>query len=456
MSEKDISRILKRKKVDLLVFSEDEKVLERVQQVSFQFRFVKENFKDTAEYIDQIYDFTRPQVILLEKLSDIAKLAPQVPHAALILLGEKSLAAEEMQECRAKGLAAALSFFEFYSTPKFEFLALQRIRAPYYPISLQDIFPSTEMSFNASVRLPLNQKYLPVIFKGFLLTEEKYNKIEREGRLFIRSQDAGEYLNYIKTYNDGLGVGLKKRCRALFLQLSYQILRLYENMTYDSALDQTEAISTLWSDLQVTLQEIAGYVRNAENVDLWEVFRDALVNEIFNHWRMPWHMVYAALTCQRVGKGDPLNAMLIAGLCSTGLMDIQPETFFDFVHKGEEALDERQQKELQKYPMLSLNRCLGAGLPLSEEVKSSLVLIHERQDGHGFPNQTPPENIPFEVWAVQYAQGVDLSVRTQHVDASVPFRFLRKVTWEKQVQPEGRFPEHIAKLLSLCHEDKSP
>ncbi len=433
----------KRKKIDILLINSDSKISERFTEIAANFRFTFEEFKNSSEYVENIHKFTKPAIVFLNEVIDVNRMSSVLPKANLIFLKEKTFSPEEMQFLRKQGLFAALSHHEIFNTPKLEFLCLQKNRGVYYPISHLDIFASTEMTFNAALKLKLNQRFLPVIFRGFMLSEKKFKRIQSEGQLFVKAQDVFEYLEYIEKYNDDQGTGLKKRCKALFLCLCYDFMSLYEFIIFDSDSDRTVARNVVYRRLIRTVKQLAELIAKSEKVDLWDVFKEAMNNELFNCWRSPWHAVYAGLVCHETKSGDIVNAMLTACFADVGLMDVTPAVFFDFTTKGDAESFKKQ--EISKHPILSLNRCMAKTLPLPDEVKAALVATHERADGKGFPNQTPADALPFEVWAVQFAELIDIGVRNNILDPEKAFKQIRQEVWQASVQPEGHFPTDVIK-----------
>lgn len=436
--------LLKRQKKDLLVIAEEGDLVERLQRAAQQYRFSSKSFTSAQLYHDEISSYTRPQVIFTstQKPEEVLALREACPHAYIVLIIKDELEDVHRAELLKAGGSVVMSHQEFFKTAKLEFICLQRIKGSYYPISLQDVFPATEMSFNAFVRMPLNQKFLAVIFRGFRLSEEKYKRIEKEGRLFIRARDTADYLKYILHYNDSLGNGLKKRCRAEFLSLASNLMALQEMIVFDSMKVQPPQLEALFNKVENACREIIKYIESNSEVDLWEVFKDALSNDLFNYWRAPWIAVYAGLICHQSKKGDPLSAMLTGCFADIGMFDIDREVFFEYMQKGP-GMSKDNLPVLQTHPILSLNRCMSVELPLGEIVKSAMVSTHERQDLKGYPNQSPPDKIPAEAWAVQLAEMIDFGSRTFMVENNVTFDYLRKTIWKENFQEESCFPPDI-------------
>jgi hypothetical protein len=431
------SAYLRRQKLDLLVLSEEEAIQNRIQEMAHRFRLAKKYFPTVDSYVAESAFFNKIPIALFTRPEDLDVLVKTTPTTFLVFITKKDLTAAEVHDLKIRGVSAVLSEKEFLETIKFDYLCLYKIRAAYFPISLQDIFPMSTMTFNASIRLPLNQKFLAVIFKNFTLSEEKYKKIEAEGRLFIRNRDTADYLRYILTYNDGLGAGLKKRCRGLFLCLSAQFLSLQELLMVGQHADETETIQAAYKSLEDLCTEIVGYIHNAGDVDLWDVFREALVNEIFDYFRAPWIAVYAALVAEKSQRGNPVSIMMAALLGELALTDVSRDMFLQYAepHQDPTGLSE---KEWREFPARSVAMGNEKKLPWSDEIQK---IIQTWQ-----PQNLPAANVsdvPVDAWILQFADVIDRGVRTFMEENKVTFQYLRKTLWEQKSKSDSGFPPDV-------------
>lgn len=433
MAISDKIHFARRQKLDLLVLSPAENVQLRLQQLGHRFRLTLKRYSHLGEYESESSWFGQIPLIVAEKAEEIESLRAEKPTSFIVWLTSEKAEPEQIQNLLVKGASAALTQKDFDETVKFDFLCLQKIRAAYFPISIQDIFPMTEMTFNASIRLPLNQKYLAVLFRGFTLSEAKYRRIEQEGRLFIRTRETGDYLRYILNYNDGLGNGMRKRCRAFFLCLSAQYLDFLASLVLEAGPERVQKIQADYQKLEDLCGEILGYIQNRGDVDLWEVFQEALTNEIFEYWRGPWRAVYAGLVSETAKLGSPLEAMMAALLWDIAGFELPRDLFYEYADPKKERKSFAE-KEIKNLPSLSLSWGETRGVLWKEGLTAIL------SDGE---TKSP------EFWAVQTADLIDRGTRTFMLENKVTFQFLRKTIFEQKIQGDPELPPEIASALTV-------
>lgn len=393
----------------------------------------------------------QPQMVLieqqglepLEELSmKIQKILVAFPRAVVIAVIQDASKAQAL-EWLPQSNVLTLSQRELSETRKLEYVLLAKTRGRYFEVPHLDLFSMTKIPFAASVRLSLNQKYLAVISREAVLTEEKVQKLSVHPVLYSDFAEAFGYQNYVFTYYDTSGRGLKKRVRASFIHFVSKALHLNDYLLFDLRALTEQELQDRYNELFEAGQKLIEVLRFAE--DHWDTIRESLDNELVEIWRDAFVGVYAALLCLRSGRGDPMTALLGGLWADLGLWDLSAETHKSYLKEGAEAL--ASDKEYREHVMNSLNRCLFKRLPLPEEVKALIVCTHERFDGKGFPNQSPADKIPYEVWCVQLAESIDYGVRTLLAETGVGFRFVREKVWEKENIQGGRFPpEFLAEI----------
>lgn len=434
----DRSAYLRRQKLDLLVLTEEDAIQNRIQEMAHRFRLAKRYYPGFDAYKAESSIFNKIPVVLFVRAEDTERLIQTTPTSFLVLLTEDKMSPEQVRDLKRRGVSAVLDRHEFLDTVKFDFLCLYKIRAPYFPISLQDIFPMTTMTFNASIRLPLNQRFLAVVFKNFTLSEDKYKKIEKEGRLFIRNRDTADFLRYILTYNDGLGAGLRKRCRALFLCMAAQYLSLQELLILNNHGDEAETIQAAYKNLEALCTELAGYIHTAGDVDLWEVFREALVNEIFDYFRGPWIAAYAALIAEKSQRGNAVAVMMAALLGELGWAESSRELFFQYVEPHQDPL-QLEEPEAREFPERSLKMGAEKKLPWSDEVQKII---------QNWQPQMAKAETPVDAWILQMADQLDRGVRSFMEENKVTFQYLRKTLLEQKSKPDSGYPPDVIAAFS--------
>ncbi|MEK2645295.1 HD domain-containing phosphohydrolase [Bdellovibrio sp. BCCA] len=435
MSEKRPSSLF-RQKLELLILSQSEEVLNRVKQVVSAHHFTFRHLAYSELPQGPLGDLIKAQLVLVaqdkeESIQDFSARVDEAlrlfPRSRIVTVMGTAFSKENLESQNPR--ITPLSQVEFFSTLKFEYLCLYRCRSQYFEIQVTDLFPMTTMVFPAFIRLELNQRYLAVVYSNTVLSDDRFARLGRAEGLFIQMKDSEKYLQYINNYYDTSGAALKKRARALFLAVCFYSLHLNENILFDFKASGESVAVEAYQNLKKVGEELFTIMRSEEN--LWDVFREAVDSELSSYWRSPWIATYAALMSIKSGQGDPMTAFLSGLLTDVGLYDLQESvTRKYYLEDDKKTLDE--ENSYQKHPLLSLNRCLIKKVPLEESVKTVLVCTHERADQKGFPNQVPADKLPVEAQFVLFAEKIDQGVLTTMKQTGVGFRFLKEKIWEAE------------------------
>ncbi len=437
-----------RQKLELLILSQSEEVLQRAKQVISAHHFTFRQLPFAELPVNTLGELLKAQAVLLtqesqESSADFAQRVDQVlvlfPRSKVVAI---MAAAPAGEPAFANTRVTPLSQAEFFTTLKFEYLCLYLCRLQYFDIQASDLFPMTRVTFPAFVRLSLNQRYLAVVYSNMVLSDERFARLGQAEGLFIRGKDSEKYCEYIYTYYDTSGAGLKKRARALFLTLYAQSLQLNETLLFDYKTEDEQKISELFAKLRKTAEDLFAVLKGEEN--LWDVFREALSGDFTLYWRAPWIAVYAALMAIKSGQGEPMTVLLSALLTDAGIYDLQEVVTRQFLLSDDKDL--REEPSFRKHPILSLNRCLIKKLPIDEKVKSVIVCTHEKFDEKGFPNQVPAAQLPVEAQLILFAEKVDQGVLTTMKQTGVGFRFLKEKIWETEKTQSAFRPEFLTAI----------
>lgn len=443
MSEKRPNSLF-RQKLELLILSQSDEVLNRAKKVvsthHLTFRHVP--YEELPQ--GSLGELVKAQLVLLaqekaETLKDFAQRVDKVltlfPRSRIVTVMGASFSRENLEGSQSSRVTV-LSQAEFFSTLKFEYLCLYRCRSQYFEIMASDLFPMTTMNFPAFVRLTLNQRYLAVVYSNTVLSDERFDRLGKAEGLYIQMKDSEKYLQYLNMYYDTSGAALKKRARAFFLTIYFYSLYLNESILFDFKSASDEHVAETYESLKKIAEELFKIMRSEEN--LWDVFREAVSDELSSLWRAPWIATYAALMSIKSGQGDPLVAFMSGLLTDVGLYDLEEDVTRNyFLSEDKKAVE--NQGGFQKHPLLSLNRCLIKRLPLEESVKSVLVCAHERANQKGFPNQVPAEKLPVEAQLLLLAEKIDQEVMTTMKQTGVGFRFLKEKIWENEKAAQEHF-----------------
>ncbi|KYG64122.1 hypothetical protein AZI86_15095 [Bdellovibrio bacteriovorus] len=452
MSEQKTS--LFRHKLELLILTESEEVLNRARQViaAHYLTYKKLPFEKVAT--DTLGELNKAVLVVLaqeteEGLKDFAvrveqalKFFPRSKFIAVMAPGHSRENLEGTQNARV----TALSQHEFFSTLKFEYLCVYRCRSQYFEVQLKDFFPMTTMLAPCYVRLPLNQRYLAVIHGNAVLTETRVQRLEQYKELFIRVGDSSKYYEYINNYYDSSGAALRKKARALFLAVYYYSLALNEHILFDFKSAPDSQIEEIYAALLGIANPLLEIMKSKE--DLWEIFREAHNNEIAPFWRGPWIAVYATLMAVRSGVGDPLVTLMSGLLMDVGLYDLDEDTARAYLLSEDKKLAPNMLSSFEKHPLLSLNRSLIKKVPINDAIKSVIVCTHEKSNESGFPNQVPTDKLPVEAQLLMFAERVDQEVLTVMKKNGVGFRFLKEKYWESEKTSGQNFSEEFLTAIA--------
>lgn len=449
MSEKRPAPLF-RQKLEFLLLTQRNDVLSRAKGLISHYHLTSRHLEQLDGFREPLRAISCALVVLVaqeegESLGDfserVGELLTRFPRSWLItVLHESSL--RENVEGTQKDRVIPLSPSEFFTTLKFAYICLQKTRAQFFEMLPSDLFPMTTLPFTVSIRLPLNQRFLNVAFRGLMLSEVKHQRLLSVPNIYFQVKDGSEYYNYINAYFDTSGAALKKKARASFLSICGLWLEMNDYLLFDFRSNSAGFVQDCYERLNRQIEGLLVVIQSEES--LWDVFRETAQNDLFQTFRAPWVAIYAAIICLKSGQGDPQVAFLAALFSDVGLFDLSESIALKYVQEGAGTLSEDEAREVTKHPVLSLNRCLIKKMPLSESVKAVLVTVHERADEKGYPNQVPSDKVPFEAHVIRFAEMIDLGVRTTMAETGVGFRFLKEKIWEKeQTQPGNFSPEFL-------------
>lgn len=443
-----------RQKLELLILSQDVDVLNRTKEVVSRhfITFKHMPFSELPETSPA--DLVKAQLVLMDQEPDedlvsfsqrLDRVLNLFPRSRVVVVLASSKSREVLQGAQNPRVTP-LSQAEFKQTLKFEYICLYRCRAQYFEIQFSDLFPMTTVTFPIFVRLSLNQRYLAVAYSASVLSDGRYQRVSKAENTYIANKDSEKYLRYISTYYDTSGNGLKKRARALFLALCSEGLLLNDIILFDFKSVTAEEVQSRYESLNQIVQELVQIMESEEN--LWDLFREAISGSFYELWRAPWIAVYGALISKKSGQGDPVVTLLSGMLTDVGLFDLDAEISRKYLFSESRSVGDADQSQFANHPILSLNRCLGKGLPVSEAVKAVMVCTHERFDEEGFPNKVPADKIPVEAQILQFAERIDQGVLTTLKNTGVGFRFMKEKLWEAERKSPGAFSPDFLEAIA--------
>lgn len=436
-----------RQKLELLILSRDERILNRAKQIVSRYFLTFQHIPFHELPQRATGDLVRAQLILVEQedaesLQSFAIRVDQVlhtfPRSRVVTIMSPSLSKENLAGT-ANSRVTPLSQAEYFQTLKFEYLCLHRCRAQYFDIKISDLFPMTTLSFPVFIRMPLNQRYVAVTHSNSVLSDDRYQRVSAATEIYIQKKDSDKYAQYVVSYYDTSGKGMRMRARAQFLALYQASLQLNEILLFDFKSSSQDDFVKAYETLSSAGAELLKLLESEEV--LWDIFREAASGDFYQLWRAPWIAAYGALIAKRSGQGDPLVTLMSGLLTDVGLFDVEEKLSRQYLLGDGGKLGDSSElsQGFGYHPVLSLNRCLAKGVPVSEAVKAVMVCTHERFDGKGFPNQVPADKLPIEAQILLFAEKIDQAVLTTMKETGVGFRFLKEKLWEQESQKMDSF-----------------
>lgn len=427
------------KRTEFLVISDDSEILSRVKEVADYYAFKTNYAKDVFSVDSEGASKSSPQVVFIsllksealnEKIAAVKHISELCPRSQIILVVPSDDPTESQQALRDAGADRLLFDYEITSSSKIFYLCALLVQGTYVPIQVMDLFPSTQVGFNAYHKLPINQKYLPVIFSGFQFSDKKYRRLESAKQVYVRREDLNEYRKYIEAFHDSRGNALKKRCRATMMSLMAVYTELVILLSLESERTKHELVKSQIEQYLNTVRELASYLK--ECPDVWNVIFQSLDFQFCRQERGPSVLAYAIYIAQKLELSNFENIAMGILLADLGILDLPPSCYKQFLQGGELRLSPPEREIYQQHPKLSLARVLDGRVEISKEIQDILICTHERADGKGFPNQLIKEAIPFEAQLIQFCENLDRRVRANLESGMLTHDFVRKQVWEEE------------------------
>lgn len=444
-------------RTDLLMIADDPELLLLGKEICAVYGFSADYFLNLAEFLS--YDSLRqsPAVFILSLLSrengdekkavldSVRHVHPRVPLIAIVQ-GDESPA--EMEMIKQAGATYIVNANEVLQTSKLFYLTSLVVHGSFLPISMADLFPSTEISFNAYHKLTLNQKYLPVIFEGFVLSDKKYRRLEVFPQVYVHRKDLDSYRKYIEAYNDRSGRALRKRCRANLMSLMGIYSELTLLLTMDAEVGRSEVLQQKLETYQQIFASLADHLKDC--ADVWNVVIESLDLQFCRYERGPMILAYATLIAAKLTLPCLKDLALAVLLSDIGLVELPQNVYKNFLQTGPDGLSAEEAEVFKTHVDTSLSRARLRELPLPPELEQAVLCTHERQDGTGFPHQVSGDKIPEESQLIQFCEVLDRRVRQGLQNPATSHEALRKELWDLEKEHSDRFSaEFLDKIASV-------
>lgn len=440
------ANLLAPKRIEFLVISKNEDLLSAGKDVAAHFEFRDEYCSVVEEIPMDTRMESSPLMTLVdlegmgtiqERMRCLGLLREIFPRTQVVVVVEGGETIEDCDFLRGAGAHHLILYQEIKGSSKLFYLSALLVQGTYLPVPVTDLFPSTEISFNAYHKLNLNQKFLPVIFSGFTFSDKKYRKLEAAKQVYIRRESLEDYRKYIEYYHDKTGAALKKRCRAVMMTLMGLYTELTLLLSLDSEAAKKEQVAHKLEEFVTVCASLVEYLKDCP--DVWNVIAQSLDFKFCRYERGVYIVAYAALIAHKAEIGSMKDLVISALLADIGLLDLPASSYKNIQTKPEAKLSAVDLDIFKTHPMASLNRVMFRSLDVSTEVRSCIVCTHERNDLKGFPNQVPADKIPAEAKLISFCELLDRRLRATLEDGIVTHDFVRKQVWEEEKDSLKRF-----------------
>ncbi len=370
-------------------------------------------------------------------------------EAQIVVVVEKKVTAEDASFIKKSGANRVLLEDEYFNNSKVEFIYAQKAHSSIIPIKASELVANKPVDMTLLHLMPLNQKFIPFLQKGQILDEARHKKLQSVGEFYIHREEAANFQKYIEANQDKSAAGLKSRCRAQFLNMTFTYKDLVQLIT-----DQSEATSFKeGKELFDRTLELCQNLLNSMGAigEAWDVVNNSAVDDLTAIDRAPAIAAYAGLMSLMLGIGNPEEVMMCALIADIGLLDLKPEALETLSKQGLSAMKEDDQDTYKKHALLSINRCLARKLPIPENFKNIILCTHECADGSGYPKQLDKSKIPEESFLIQYAEKMDKAALVEFGKERItPQELRKKLFTEEQALAGKQFPfDFLAKIKAL-------
>lgn len=372
-----MSNYRRRIRLDVLAIIGNSELEERVSQVCFLYNLNKLIVPNWQSYIEQTGFFNRPFAVLTDRAEEVPNLVTAFPRGYVLYVGNSQEVSSAKVTLERALRTSVLDYFCFFHA-----------KGSYFSLPKGDLYPSTLIPFNSFQYLSLNQRYLPVVFRGFVLTEEKYAQLHDGQSLYVRFFEAPALHRYVCQYNDKMGTGLKRRLRSIVTLMSAEVSALYEKMCSDS---NGEVVLKIYKDFEREALEYSEYCR--EDVDLFAVVKASALEEFNMFFSTPWLVVATGALAAKMEGIDQEIVMKAALFSQVGFLDLPPLTLKDTIEKG---LDRASNIDQEQYANL-LTKSLELIQSLQPEHESRLGDIVKGVWAHRIGSSTSLGGQSFEV-----------------------------------------------------------
>ncbi|MFZ4404828.1 MAG: hypothetical protein ACOYOK_12060 [Pseudobdellovibrionaceae bacterium] len=360
------------------------------------------------------------------------------PDAYIAIVIDKKLTVDDAIFVKKSGCNFVLSENDFLNTIRIDYIILNVVKASLIPIKASDIKPGTVVDFSVYTIMTLNKKIMPVLHPGSEVSDSKYQKMTSLGEIYIRRHDIDAFSKYLNTHTDKSASGLLSRCRAQFLNVTYNhfllishILDYSEQSSFQRGKSLIEKCNQLSSEFVFTL---------GSTPDPWKVIDQSTYGTLGSVDRSMMVASMAGLTAFISGTGDYDSIMMCGLFCDVATLDLSPKTIGLLDSKeGREALDPEDKAKFLAHPSMSLNLILERRFQFTDAQKDIILCSHEQADKKGFPKMLPGNKIPFEASMILFHELVDLEYRVKMGKTRRPYPEVFKEVFQQESAKLDKF-----------------
>lgn len=428
-------QLRRRTRLDILALALDPEIRERINQISFLYKLNKFFVDSWADYQSQNNFYNRPFVIVTDQESQLETFRKNFPRGALVFVGTSAGKLPEgvFQVLKNSALATSvLDFFIFFQA-----------KGSFLPVPKSELYPDTKIPFNASIRLPLNQRFLPVIFKGLILSDRKFQRMNERNKIYIRCQEILAYHSYVCQFNDQMGIGLRKRVRSASTAVRAQMSVLYSLLSCENKTDEAQ---TKFTEMLQFFSEFSGYCQGEGDI-LSSLYLPE-VEEFDSYFAVPWITVMAGFLAVKIKLPEPERVMKASVLAHAGLLETPALAWESYQKKSIDDLSEEHMDQFKKLLERSHLKTQVLAQSIGKEDWQIADAIYERYDGLGFPQQLSDTKIPLESHLIYFCYILWQKFKELHRGGhSVEVRYLMKEVLEEEKVIANRLRPELLALL---------
>jgi len=367
-----------------------------------------DQFAEAGEQVS-LMDFAIISAVQAQSQSEMAGLVQTVRFIAqkcpIAIIVEKKIKSEDAVFIKKSGANVVLLEDEFLLSSKIEFFVARYLFGEWVVIKSYELIAAIPLPFSLYHLMPLNERMLAIVQQGQALTKEKLEKFNTVGEFYIHRNQLENYVQFLSQYNDQSAAGLKRRCRAVFLNFVKSYKDLILLLTDQSEASSYQEGSALFQKLTKFAGEVISQL--GATGEAWDVINNSSLEDFTPLDRCSAVAAYSGLLSLMSGVGKPEDVMMAALISDLGLLDLSPKIIEKIRKQNFTSFSEDEKKEYELHPQKSLNKVLSRKLPLPEEFKNIIMMSHENFSMTGFPNKVSAQKIPEESYLIQFCELLD-------------------------------------------------